>query len=282
MGNLAEDTAVEGGDGRYTATFSKDWEIWGPNGGYVAAVLLRAAGAHSRFARPASLVCHYLGVADFDTVDIETTSLRTAKRAESVRVSITQQGKPIADGMVWCVDDDLEGLAHDAAPAPEVPEPSELKSMAELMAGQGQGGPPFRFWMNFEERPPQWVPWEEWEKRTDFEHRLTTWLRYAPESTFPDDPYVDAARSLILVDTFQWPAASRGYKPGTLTHQAPSLDLAISFHALEPASEWLLVEATSPYAGDGLVGGRASVWSHDRKLLASGGQQMLCRPIRMP
>src|SRR4029077_20273976 len=54
MGDLAVDTAVEGHDGRYTARLSRDWEIWGPNGGYVAALALRAAGAPSRLAAPAS------------------------------------------------------------------------------------------------------------------------------------------------------------------------------------------------------------------------------------
>ena len=39
-------------------------EIWGPMGGYVASVALRAAGAHSRFDRPASIVGHFLGVAE--------------------------------------------------------------------------------------------------------------------------------------------------------------------------------------------------------------------------
>ena len=56
MGDFALDTAVSGEDGRYTATLSHDWEIWGPNGGYVAAIALRAAGAHSRFDRPATVI----------------------------------------------------------------------------------------------------------------------------------------------------------------------------------------------------------------------------------
>ena len=41
MGDLAIDTAVEGSDGRYRARLSRDWEIWGPNGGYLAAIALR-------------------------------------------------------------------------------------------------------------------------------------------------------------------------------------------------------------------------------------------------
>ena len=55
----------------------RDWEIWGPCGGYVAAIALRAAGAESPFARPASFFCHYLSVADFAPVDLVVTPLRS-------------------------------------------------------------------------------------------------------------------------------------------------------------------------------------------------------------
>ena len=52
MGDLANDTEVRGGDGHYTCELSRDWEIWGPNGGYIAAIVLRAAGG-TRVGRPA-------------------------------------------------------------------------------------------------------------------------------------------------------------------------------------------------------------------------------------
>jgi hypothetical protein len=32
MGDLDSDTRLRGGDGRYQATLSEDWRIWGPNG----------------------------------------------------------------------------------------------------------------------------------------------------------------------------------------------------------------------------------------------------------
>lgn len=280
MGNLAQDVAVVGGDGRWTATFSPDWEIWGPNGGYVAAVALQAAGAHSALARPASLQCHYLGVGAFDTVDIETVSLRKAKRAESVRVSITQAGKPIAEALVWCVSEGLDGMAHDATVRPDVPAPASLQGIHELEPESGQSR--FSFGRNFEQRPIDWVPWEEWAAREELEPSVVQWMRYRPQATFEDDPFVDAARSVILLDTYQWPAATRAYRSGELGYQAPSLDLSVSFHELDPSSEWLLVRATSPVARDGLVSGRAEIWSEEGRLLASGGQQMLCRPMPPP
>lgn len=277
MGNLGVDTAVEGGDGRWTAAFSSDWEIWGPNGGYVAAIALRAAGAHSSQPRPASIVCHYLGVGAFAPVEIETETLRAAKRAESVRVRITQAGAPIAEALVWCVADELGGLDHNLAVAPDVKHPDDLPPLETLPGAPTGSG--HAFGRNFEQRPISWLTPEEWEARETFDGRVCTWMRYRPEPTF-DDPFVDAARSVILLDTYQWPAACNAYRPGSMEFQAPSLDLSVSFHELDPSSQWLLVDAFSPVARDGLVGGHASIWSESGRLLASGGQQMLCRPFR--
>ncbi len=87
MGDLAADTKVTGSVGRYSARLSRDWEIWGPNGGYIASIALRAAGEHSQFGRPVSIVGHFLGIATFDDVVVEVKTLRLTKRAESMRVS---------------------------------------------------------------------------------------------------------------------------------------------------------------------------------------------------
>src|SRR5437016_8598459 len=90
MGDLAEDTAVHGADGRFVADLSPEWEIWGPSGGYVASVAVRAAAAHAGFERPASFSCHFLSVARFEQVQIDVRTLRTSRRAESVAVSMSQ------------------------------------------------------------------------------------------------------------------------------------------------------------------------------------------------
>ena len=49
MGDFEHDTRVESlGEGRYRAELNPDWMIWSPNGGYVASIALRAAGAEAR------------------------------------------------------------------------------------------------------------------------------------------------------------------------------------------------------------------------------------------
>src|SRR5262245_401457 len=147
MGDLAADTAVESrGDGRYVARLSSDWEIWGPMGGYVAAVALRAAGEASPFERPASFSCHYLGVAAFGEIDAVVTPVRVGRQAASHHVALRQGERPILDAMVWSVAD-VEGLEHDVSDRPPVPGPDELRTSEELSDG---APPPFPFWHNFD------------------------------------------------------------------------------------------------------------------------------------
>jgi acyl-CoA thioesterase-2 len=272
MGDLAVDTAIEGSDGRYTAELSRDWEIWGPNGGYIAAIALRAAGASSRFDRPVTLVGHFLGVADFDApVDLEVTTLREAKRAQSVRVSMTQRGAPIFDAMVWSVGD-VAGLEHDVSEMPDAPDPESLRSAAERMAELGIEQN-FKFWDNFDQRPTTWV--DDWENREPGAPVASDWYRFVPRSTFAD-PWLDACRSLILLDTLGWPAAVRLHvNPGYI---APSIDLSVAFHRSRPDEPWLYAQASCPSASAGLVACESRVWARDGTLLAVGAGQLLCRP----
>lgn len=278
MGNLADDTAVAPvGDGRYEAVLTEDWNIWGPNGGYLAAVALRAAGAHSALdrPRPASLQCHFLGVAVFAPVQLDVAVLRSAKRAEALRVSMSQDGQPVLEALVWTVSDGLDGLTHVGASMPAgVPHWSECTPLADQVP---PGVRRHRFADNLDERMTE--PYVPFDVRPAGEPEYTAWIRFRPEPVF-DDPFVDGGRLAILVDTFQWPAAARGHDGATLAYVAPSLDLTCQFHRPAPASEWLLVEARSPLAADGLVAGTSRVWDEAGRLVASGSQMMLCRPMR--
>lgn len=280
MGDFERDTAVEGGGGRYTARLSRDWEIWGPNGGYVAAIALRAAGAAVPFRRPASFSAHFLAVADFDRIDLDVETLRATKRAASVRVRMAQQGRPILEALAWVVDD-LTGIEHDFAPMPDVPPPAQLKPIEELIAETvpvEERKAPYPFWGNLESRPIDWVPWDQ---RRPGAPEWREWYRFRPRATFAD-PFVDAARSLLLIDTMVWPASCRAYPAAGSGYIAPSLDVNAHFHRLSPAADWLLVEAVAPIATEGLVGGRTHVWDAAGRLLASGGCQLLCRPAPPP
>jgi len=276
MGDLDRDTRLRGADGRYQAALSEDWRIWGPNGGYAAAIALRAAGAASRFRRPVSFQCHFLGVGAFAPAEVSVTPLRSARTAESLRVTLAQDGRPFLDAQVW-TSDAREGLAHDFAPPPAVPPPAALRSTEELLA-DADAGPRHRFWDNLESRPTEWVPPAQREPGAP---RLRCWYRFRPAARF-DDRFLEAARALILVDTLSWPAACRAHRDDENPWMAPSLDLAARFHRAPPYSEWLLVEASADVADEGLIGFHNRVWDEAGRLVASGGGQLLCRPRPAP
>jgi len=266
--DLGADSAVAGGDGRYTATIADGWDIWGPQGGYVATIALRAAGAASPFARPASFACHYLRAAKAEAVEIHVESLRQARRAESLRVTLVQDGVRVLEALVWTVAE-LEGVGHDAAAAPDAPPPDGVQPWETLATAST---PRFPFWRNLDVRPVLPDPYE-WGRAT--EPRSLVWQRLRVRPPL-EDPFVDAGRFLIAADAAMYPAAMFAYDE-PFPYVAPSMDLVMSFHGSGRDSEWILVDGVSPLAADALVAGRAAIWSSSGRLLASGMQQMLQR-----
>jgi acyl-CoA thioesterase len=274
MGDLDADTKVTGSVGRYSARLSRDWELGGPSGGYIAAIALRAAGEHSRFGRPVSIVGHFLGVASFTDVIVETTTLQLTARAESIRVTMKQHKNEIFEALVWtCAP--MDGLEHELALSPASYEPDSVPSTAQRIAEEGLE-PIYAFWKNFDERAQTWTKRDEWANRTPEYPAFERWYRYLPTSTF-DDLWVDACRSLILIDTLGWPAVTTLHIDSG--YVAPSIDIACTFHRARIQEPWLFAQATSVSANAGVVGCEGKVWARDGALLAMGTSQLLCRPV---
>ncbi len=280
MGDLDVDTRLEGGDGRWTISLSPEWEIWGPCGGYIAALLLRAAGAHSAFPRPITLFAHFLGVARFEPVELVAETLQAGRRSQSIRVSMTQDGRPISQAMVWtaAAPDGREGIEYDWTTPPDVPGPEGLATMDDLRPDV----PRFPFWNNLEDRPIDWLGPDRWERERPLAPTMQSWFRFRPTAVF-DDPFVEAARVAMICDLLGWPSVVRALEPG-LEEQwiAPNLDLSVTFHQPPGGSEFLLLDAQAPIAAGGTVGGWGQVWSEDGRLLASCSQQLLARPVPRP
>lgn len=272
MGDVGTDTAVtEVGDGRYTAEVSRDWEIWGPMGGYVASLALRAAGAEAGGKRPTSFSCHYFAAARFEPVDIRVEVRKPGRVAEAYRVEIEQHGRRVLDAMVWATEE-VEGLEHDETAPPDVPGPEGLPSVEEL-AGP-DSAPPFPFWENFDSRPLDFI--SPWPPSEPFPAAWRDWLRFTPTARF-SDPWIDACRSVILIDLPSWPAGHRPHAWQEPPYIAPTLDLNVAFHQPTSDEEWLLCDGTAPLSTGGLLPWTARVWSPSGTLHASGGGQCLYR-----
>jgi acyl-CoA thioesterase-2 len=274
MGDLAKDTELHAyGHGRYKATLSKDWEIWGPMGGYVASCALRAAGESTEDPRPAAFSCHYLGVAEFGEIDIRVSTRKRGRAATSQRVEVRQGDRPILDAMVWSVGD-VEGLEHDETTMPDVPGPDQLPDIRDLLPADTP--PAFPFWNNLDAKPLQFET--EWPPSGPRPAQWHEWLRFTPTPTF-DDEWIDAMRSVILVDLPSWPSAHRPHAWSNPGFIAPTLDLNVAFHQPTRGREWLLCDGAAPLSTRGLFGWTAEVWSEGGTLHASGGGQCLYRRL---
>jgi acyl-CoA thioesterase II len=276
VADLRTDTEVTGSGGQWQAEVSDDWDLWGPNGGYLAAIALRAVGLHAPGMRPASLECHFLNAARPGHAELTTQTLKGLSRAQSVRVSLRQGGRDIMAGLVWAVGHGLGGFPRRSVAAPPVPGPEGLKPFTDLV-------PPGHaytesFWAHVEERPVNQARHLMWPDDPADEPVRHSWLRFRPHDSRAD-PFLEACRSVIAVDVFPFLAGVIVLPPGPLTHIAPTLALSVSFHSLEPASEWLQVQTESHYSGEGLLSGRSAVWGENGDLAASGRVQMLCRPL---
>jgi acyl-CoA thioesterase-2 len=268
-GDFDADTAVTGGAGRYTATLSPAWQAWGPMGGYVAAIALRALAAESPLRRPASFSCAFLSVARFAEVQLEVETLRRGKRSQALGVRMHQDGTPVLAGFGWVVDEDMQGFVHDHAAMPKVPPPAQVPSYAERAPDYDAWYP---VWRTIDGKPVIWH-----DPPDPAPPVWKTWMRLF-ETPPLDDPVLDYARTLMWLDLMMWNASTPPHLPWPVSHLAPNLDLNATFHAPAGDAEWLLCDAEAPVAREGLVGCHGRVWTPDGRLAGSATSTLFCRP----
>ena len=255
--SLDDATRLEdAGDGRFVAQVSPAWEIWGPNGGYLAALALRAAGARARIPQPAPFHATFLRSPRFDEVTLDVTVLKAGRRAETFSVTMSQDGRPVLAAMVQTAAI-APGYDGQAVLAPDVP-PAEMAPPLDFHA-------PYAFWHNVDLRSAAELG----------QARLTEWVRFRPVARF-DDPFLEAARPLILLDTYGWPAAYRTYGGGPFI--APNLDTSAWFYPATSATDWLLIDHEYQVAGQGRLGVAGRVWDENGRLIATGAAQLCCLP----
>lgn len=256
---------VADGSAGFRAELSQDWAVWGPNGGYVAAIAFRAALAASRFERPASFHCHFLAVGEFAPVLLTVTRLGGGRRAESLRVDLRQGDRLLLAATAWFVAEGLEGFVHDVARRPDVPGPDRLRGYQDLAEEYEQWYP---IWRSIEGRPVSF-------REPPGDPVWHTWLRFT--DTAVSDREADAIRQIFWLDFPGWNATIAAH-PWPFRFLTPNLDLTVQFHRFAPEEEWLLCEGHVPLAGDGLVGCVGRVWTPDGRLLATGTSKHVCRP----
>jgi acyl-coenzyme A thioesterase PaaI-like protein len=91
---------IDAGPGRFAADISPEWTIGGkPNGGYLLAMLGRAAVTVSTHHHVIAASAHYLHSPNPGPVEIDTEVLRSGRSASQVRVRMNQDGQPCVEAL---------------------------------------------------------------------------------------------------------------------------------------------------------------------------------------
>jgi acyl-CoA thioesterase len=115
--------------GRFRAELAAGWRVGrAANGGYLAALLLRAAEQVVADPRRQvrSLSVHYLRAARAGPAEIECLLERQGRSLSAISLRIVQNSEPICLALAAYMADLPSELEHDAASAPAIPPPSEL------------------------------------------------------------------------------------------------------------------------------------------------------------
>jgi acyl-CoA thioesterase len=139
--NFAEATAVTPvGPGRFGATVDESWQVGrGPNGGYLAALVLRAliATVGDPERSPRSLTVHFLVPPEPGPVEVVVAVERTGRSLVSLSARMVQGERVVALALA-AFSPPWKGVELVEATMPSVPS-YERTAQAEVL-----DGPPFR------------------------------------------------------------------------------------------------------------------------------------------
>jgi acyl-CoA thioesterase len=249
------DTAVQAlGSGRFEARIDPGWfVVRGPNGGYIAAILLRAlAAAVDEPARaPRSLTVHYTAPPVEGPAWIETRVERRGRSLSNVSARLCQ-GERLLAVALGAFSLPREAAAFRDVSPPEVAPPEQCVAM------------------------PVRIPIHE-----RFEQRWAIgesggWIRLAQAEGWQA---LDAPLAAALCDA--WPPAVFGRLPAEqIGRGVPTVDLTIHFRcALPPADarpgDFALCVFRSRYAREGFLEEDGAIWSASGELLAHSRQLAL-------
>ncbi len=262
------DTAVTRlDDGRFEAVMARRWwVILGPNGGYVAAVILRALteAVDDPDRVPRSLTVHYTSPPTEGPVTIATALERRGRSLTSCSARMEQDGRLVALTLA-AFSTPRESVELCDVTMPDVPPPELF-----VADGPSRDAPPIAHCFDYRfaiGRPP-WLDEPPMSRAVG-----GGWFRLA------EPRVVDALLAAAMTDG--WPAAVFGRTPEPV--YVPTVDLTIHFRAALPypdarLDDFLLASFRTNVMAEGFLEEDGEIWSPDGVLLAQSRQLAVIRP----
>ena len=255
------------GDGRFATKLSDRWWVGrGPNGGYIAAVMLnamsRVAGEIGPNQPPRSLTVHFLSAPSAGEAEVEVTVERAGRNTSFISARLLQGGEVQAKAMA-VFSNDRDGMAFDNSEMPETPAPEECQEFDTEQAPVAVFAR-YRAMLAFGD-----LPYSGGEKAES-----GGWIRLKE-----DRPVTPELAAAILDVWFPAPFVVLD-SPGL----APTLEYTVHFPRrlpIEPGGEpdWMLVHLHADESTEGHSTEDAELWTRDGTLVARARQMALFRQV---
>jgi acyl-CoA thioesterase II len=221
---------------------------------------------------PSALSVHFIAGGDPEAdLEFKVVRLRDERRFANRRVDVVQGGELLATAVVAYLSGG-RGLEHGIEP-PDVPHPSSLPRIDELLRGYEETVPHFVNAL----RPIEWRYTNDpaWVMR-DKGERLThnrVWLK--TEGDMPDDPVLHTAALVYSSDTTVLDSiiTTHGLSWGFDRIFAVTMNHSVWFHRPARFDEWVLYSTSSPVAAESRGLGTGHLFDLSGRLLATVVQQ---------
>jgi len=262
VNRFERDTAVvPAGANRFHARFDPGWSVVGPNGGYIAAIALRAleASVADPARAPRSLNLHYIARPESGPVDLEARIERRGRSLTTATLRMVQDERLVCLA-IGAFSLSRGGLSFDHAQMPEVSPPEQCEPMERRVEVH----------QRYECR---WALGPQPFTTTGGQALCGGWIRLA-EPRIVDAP-------LVAAYTDAFPPAIFAHAPrDEIGRGVPTIDLTIHFRRSLPlanagADDFVLAFFRTRQVSDGFLEEDGEVWSRDGVLLAQSRQLAL-------
>lgn len=255
MGEFGAATAVRrADDGLYHAELDGGYGIAEAlNGGYLMAVLLRAAVDASPHRHPVATSANFLRVARPGPAEIVVEPRKTGRTMAAARVTLSQDGQPVVDAQV-----STGTLDADAVAAWSVERPTGLPPVDECLtfdSGERDRGFADQVDMRFDPATMGWLdgqPTGSPQMRAYFRMRVP----------YPPDGFL-LALAVDALPPVVFNTGAGGW--------APTVELTWHMRAV-PAPGWLAVHGSGRLVSDGWFDEEVEVWDAAGRLVAQSRQ----------
>jgi len=253
------------GDGAWSTRIDEGWFAGrGPNGGYLAAIVLRAMVAElaDDAKDPRSLTCHFLRPPAAGPARVDVAVERSGRATSTLTARVSQDGRDCVLGVAAFGVEVPAPAAYATAP-PAVPDPEAVAPADGTRSG-------LAIVSRFEARPALGAGMFSGAN----EAVAGGWLRFSEERA------TDAAALAMFADAWFPTPWVRLREPVA----APTIDLTVHFRGPRAAEalaagEPVLAVFRSTTAADGFFEEDGELWTRDGFLLAQSRQLALLNPL---